>query len=140
MSASPYMIMSAVGEVVCVPFRFQAAAAGGAEPDFQMPAGTVANVIRAGSAGLYNVTFREKYPVFLGVVGTVLEADEVNDLIVKAGVGDYDPTTGVLALRVVGALDTTSAGTDVTDNDWVFVVAYFVRRTTAFGTVGAIPA
>jgi hypothetical protein len=133
------MMMCAFGEVVAVPFRFQVAAAGGAEPDFQVPAGAVSVVTRDGSAGLYSVTFREKYPIFLGVVGTVLEATPAHDLIVKTSVASYSATTGVLTLTVVGA-DGTTAAEDVIDNDWVFVVAYFIRRTTAFGATGAIPA
>ena len=138
MGLAPYLLMSAGPEVVAVVFRFQAAAAGGAEPDFQVPAGSVANVTRDGSAGLYSITFKEKYPVFLGVMGTVLEATPANDLIVKAGVASYSATTGVLQLTIVGA-DGTTAAEDVTDNDWVFVVAYFGRRT-ALGNTGPIPA
>ena len=139
MSAAPYMMMSAFGEVVMVPFRFQVAAAGGAEPDFQVPAGAVASVTRDGSAGLYTITFREKYPIFLGVTGMVLEATPAHDLIVKAAVASYTASAGTLQLTIVGA-DGTTAAEDVTDNDWVFVVAYFVRRTTAFGGTGPIPA
>lgn len=138
MGLAPYMLMSAGPEVVAVVFRFQVAAAGGAEPDFQVPAGSVSNVTRDGSAGLYSITFKEKYPVFLGVLGSVLEATPAHDLIVKASVASYSATTGVLQLTVVGA-DGTTAAEDVIDNDWVFVVAFFGRRT-ALATSGAIPA
>ncbi len=143
MSLAPYMMMSAGPEVVAVVFRFQVGATGGAEPDFQVPAGAVSNVTRDGSAGVYSVTLREKYPVFLGMVGSVLEATPAHDLIVKTGVAKYTASTGVLELTVVGA-DGTTAAEDVIENDWVFVVAYFMRVQTlayaAGGTAGPIPA
>lgn len=143
MSLAPFMMMSAGPEVVAVVFRFQAGAAGGAEPDFQVPAGAVANVTRDGSAGLYSITFNEKYPVFLGLVGSVHEATPVNDLNIKADIADYSATTGVLTISVVG-YDGAVAAEDVVEDDWVFIVAYFMRVQTlayaAGGTAGPIPA
>lgn len=143
MSLAPFMMMSAGPEVVAVVFRFQAGAAGGAEPDFQVPAGAVRNVIRGASAGLYTITFNEKYPVFLGLVGSVHEADPVNDFDVKADIADYDASAGTLDVYVVG-YDGAVAAEDVVEDDWVFIVAYFMRVKTlaynAAGTAGPIPA
>lgn len=141
MSLAPFMMMSAGPEVVAVVFRFQAGATGGAEPDFQVPAGAVSNVTRDGSAGVYTVTFKEKYPVFLGMVGAVHEATPAHDLIVKCDVADYDATAGTLALTVVG-VDGGTAAEDVIENDWVFLVAYFMRIKTLAGPAagGPIPA
>ena len=143
MSLAPYMLMSAGPEVVAVVFRFQVGAAGGAEPDFQVPAGAVSNVTRDGSAGLYTITFREKYPVFLGMVGSVLEATPAHDLFPKADIADYDAAAGTLQITVVGA-DGATAAEDVIENDWVFLTVYFMRVKTlaysAAGTAGPIPA
>lgn len=138
MSLAPYMMMSAGPEVVAVVFRFQAGATGGAEPDHQVPAGAVTDVTRDGSAGLYSITFREKYPVLLGVLGSVMEATPVNDYVVKADVADYDATTGIMIVTVVG-LDGSAAAEDVIEDDWVFIVAYFMRRQSlAYDATGAV--
>lgn len=143
MSLAPFLMMASGPEVVAVVFRFQVGATGGAEPDFQVPAGAVSNVTRDGSAGVYTITFNEKYPVFLGMVGSVHEATPAHDLFPKADVADYDADAGTLAITVVG-MDGATAAEDVIENDWVFIVAYFMRvKALAYsrsGTAGPIPA
>jgi hypothetical protein len=136
MALAPYVMSCSNPEVVAVVLRFQAGATGGAEPDFQVPAGSVIDVTRDGSAGVYTVTFNEKYPVFLGMVGSVHEATPAHDLIVKCDVADYDNAAGTLILTVVG-VDGGTAAEDVIEDDWVFLVCYFGRRT-ALSATGAI--
>jgi hypothetical protein len=117
-------------ELVTMKFRFQVGATGGAEPDAIVPASCgVSDVIRNATAGQYEITFEEKFPVFIGLVGTVLEAEETHDLIVKAGVGDYVASTGVLTVQVVGA-DGSTADEDVVENDWVYLEVTFCRKST----------
>lgn len=124
-------------EQVTVKFRFQAAAAGGDDPDFIVPhLCGVTDVVRNATAGQYEITFAEKFPVFIGMVGTVLEAEETNDFVVKCGAGDYDSSTGVLTVQVVG-LDGAVADEDVVENDWVYIEATFCRKS-ALAPSGAI--
>lgn len=127
--------LSGSPELVTLKFRFQAGATGGAEPDFIVPGGVpVTDVVRNATAGQYEITFAEMYPVFVGMVGTVLEAEETHDLIVKCGAGDYDATTGVLTVQVVGA-DGSTADEDVVENDWVYLEVTFCRRSQLAPTV-----
>jgi hypothetical protein len=122
--------LSGSPELVTLKFRFQVGATGGAEPDAIVPAACgVSDVIRNGTTGQYEVTFDEKFPVFIGMVGTVLEAEETHDLIVKCGAGDYSSSTGVLTVQVVG-LDGSTADEDVVENDWVYLEVTFCRRST----------
>ncbi len=130
--------LSGSPELVTLKFRFQAGAAAGAEPDFIVPAYCgVSGVTRDGSAGLYTISFIEKYPVFIGLVGTVLEATPAHDLIVKADVADYDATAGTLIITIVG-VDGGTAAEDVIENDWVYLEVTFCRRN-GLAPVGAIP-
>jgi len=123
---APYMLMSAYPEIVFLPFRFQIN--GTSDPDNCVPGGAVLDVVRTG-AGVFTINFAEKYPIFIGLVGTVLEATPAHDLIVKAAVGNYTASTGVLTgVTVVGA-DGTTAAEDPIDNDWVYVIAAFSRRS-----------
>ncbi len=129
--------LSGSPELVTLKFRFQVAATGGAEPDFIVPASCgVSDVTRDGSAGLYTITFDEKFPVFLGLVGTVLEATPAHDFIVKADIADYDAAAGTLIITVVG-VDGGTAAEDVIENDWVYLEVTFCRRS-AMAPSGAL--
>ena len=134
MSFAPYMLMSAGPEVVFHVFRFQIN--GTSDPDFQMPAGAVVDVVRQ-DAGDFDIEYKEKFPVLLGVMGSVMEATPEHDLQVKADLADYDASTGVLSISIVGA-DGTPIDEDPADDDWVFVVAAFGKRNIFFETAGAL--
>lgn len=125
---APYTEMVTSPELVVVKFRFQVQAAGGGNhPDVLRPASQgVTDVVNI-SAGVYDIYFAEKYPVFLGMVGTVLEATPAHDLIVKCSVAGYSATTGILRVTVVGA-DGSTAAEEPADNDWVYIEATFCRR------------
>lgn len=113
-------------ELVKLSFRFQID--GTNDPDNVRPAGIVTDITRT-SDGLFAITFAEKYPVFIGLVGSVLEATPAHDLIVKSSVAAYSSTTGILSVTVVGA-DGSTAAEDPADNDWVYVEATFCRNST----------
>lgn len=130
--------LSGSPELVTLKFRFQVGATGGAEPDFIVPAACgVSGVTRDGSAGVYTITFIEKFPVFIGCLGHVMEATPAHDLIVKADVADYDASAGTLAITVVG-VDGGTAAEDVIENDWVYMEVTFCRRN-GLAPTGAIP-
>jgi hypothetical protein len=130
--------LSGSPELVTLKFRFQVGATGGAEPDFIVPASCgVHGVTRDGSAGLYTITFSEKYPVFIGCLGHVMEATPAHDLIVKADVADYDAALGTLIITVVG-VDGSTAAEDVIENDWVYMEVTFCKRSE-LAPSGAIP-
>jgi len=120
-------------EQVTLKFRFQVQAPGANDPDFQLPAGAVSDVVRS-ATGTYAITLKqgERWPAFLGLNGTVMTASGVGlGAIVQAAVADYVPSTGVLTVRVVDPYtDTTPAPIDPADNDWVYVEATFIRRTS----------
>ncbi len=132
---APYLVGSTVPELVAIPLRFQIN--GTSDPDFVLPAGVVSDVSRT-DVGDFTITFQvnHRYPVLLGVHGAVMEATPENDLIVKCDIADYDSSAGTLALSIVGA-DGTPVDEEPVDDDWIFVVCYFLRRTT-LGAAGAI--
>lgn len=113
-------------EQVTIKFRFQIN--GTSDPDNVVPALSGVTEVTRTSAGLFVVTFAEKWPVFIGATGSVLEATQAHDLIVKTSVAGYVPSTGLLTLTVVGA-DGSTAAEDPPDNDWVYVEATFCRRS-----------
>ncbi len=123
-------------EQVTLKFRFQSAGAATNAPDFIVPASCGVDSITHASTGVYAIQFSEKFPVFLGMVATVLEATEVNDYVIKCGVGDYDTATGILTVTCVG-LDGSVAAEAVVDNDWVYMEVTFCRRS-AMAPTGAI--
>lgn len=126
-------------ELITLKARIQSAGAATNAPDFQVPAGTFASATLA-STGLYTVTLREKYPIFVGGTGSVMTAIAgvgTADLQVVFDVAGYDATTGVLTFSVVGA-DGGTAVEDVPDNDWIYLELTFCRRSTLCPT-GALP-
>jgi hypothetical protein len=122
-------------ETVTLDFRFQVN--GTSDPDFQFPAGAVADVVRS-SAGLFSITLKNKWPQMVTCTGSVQVA------AVAAGQGSfvepvsYTASTGALVVRTV---DPDAAGApaaaDPSDNDWVSVRATFCRRT-ALMSVGSV--
>lgn len=139
MPLAPHVQMVQAPELITLKFRIQSAGAATTAPDFQVPAGTVASATLA-STGLYTVTLREKYPVFVGGHGHVMTAIAgvgTADLKVNIDVAGYVATTGVLTFSVVGA-DGSTAVEDVPDNDWIYLELTFCRRSTLCPT-GAIP-
>lgn len=132
---APFVATSALPEQVRYCFRFQIN--GTSDPDFIMPAGAVKDITRS-SAGVFVVKLNDgQRPAGLvGLVGSVLEATQAHDLMVKGSVAGYDATTGFLTITVVGA-DGTTAAEDPADNDWVYVEATFQRRSV-YATAGSI--
>lgn len=125
MALAPYLAQTTSPELVRVCFRFQIN--GTSDPDALFPSAQgVTNVVRD-SAGVFTITFAEKWPALLGCVGMVMEATPAHDLIVKADLADYSSTNGTLAVTVVGA-DGSSAAEDPPDNDWVYLECTFCRR------------
>jgi hypothetical protein len=127
-------------ELITIKARIQSAGATTA-PDFQVPAGTFAAATNT-VAGVYTVTLREKYPTFVGGIGSVLTAigtpgTSTADLVVVFDAAGYDSTTGVLTFTVVGA-DGGTAAEDVPDNDWIYLELTFCRRSTLCPS-GALP-
>jgi hypothetical protein len=124
---APYIAQVGNPEQLTLKFRFQIN--GTDDPDFIVPGGCVTDVTQE-STGVFKITFAQKYPVFVGLVGTVLEATPVNDLIVKADVADYDSSAGTLLVSVVGALHDAAAAEDPVDDDWVYLEVTFCTRST----------
>lgn len=116
-------------EQVTLKFRFQVQA-GGADndPDVILPHKCGVTDVTNEAVGQYRITFAEKFPVFIGMVGSVLEATPTHDLIVKCDVADYNATNGTLDVYVVGA-DGTTAAEEPADNDWVYCEVTFCRRS-----------
>lgn len=132
--------LSTSPELVTIKARIQSAGAAATAPDFQVPAGTFAAATLA-STGLYTVTLREWYPVFVGGIGQVMTAVAgvgTADLRVVFDVAGYDPATGVLTFSVVGT-DGSTAIEDVPDNDWIYLELTFCRRS-GLAPSGALPA
>ena len=139
MPLAPYLQMVQAPELITIKARIQSAGAAATAPDFQVPAGTFA-VATLASTGLYTVTLREKYPVFVGGQGTVMTAIAgvgTADLQVVFDVAGYNATTGVLTFSVVGA-DGGTAIEDVPDNDWIYLELTFCRRS-GLAPTGALP-
>lgn len=116
-------------EQVTLKFRFQSAGTGTTDPDFIVPANCGVVDIDQSAAGVWAITLDEKFPVFIGLTGSVMAASGVGlGLAVQAAVADYVPSTGVLTVRTVDPYtDATPAAADVADNDWVYVEATFCR-------------
>jgi hypothetical protein len=115
-------------ELVTVKFRFQIE--GTSDPDNLFPGYQgVTNVVRDGAAGKFIVTFAEKYPAFVGCVGTVMgDSDASLGLVVQAHVGDYSATAGTLTVYTVDTYsDATPAAADPVDEDWVYLECTFCR-------------
>lgn len=139
MALAPHFALVQAPELVTVKFRIQSAGAATNAPDFQVPAGSVSAATHA-STGVYTVTMREKYPTFIGGVGTVMTADTASaggDATIHMAVGDYDSSTGVLTFRVVSA-DGSSAVEAVADNEWIYLELTFCRNST-LAQSGAVP-
>lgn len=124
-------------EQVQVSFRFQID--GTNDPNFQVPAGAVDDVVRT-STGLFTITLptQQRYPVLVSCTGSVqtAAASGGDTIAVVFTPVSYDPATGVLVVRTenhAGAAD------DPADNDWVHVNAVFCRMTVLAPT-GAVPA
>lgn len=119
-------------------FRFQIN--GTSDPDFQVPAGAVDDVVRT-SAGLFTITLpqTERYPALISCTGSVqtaaVGAGTVGALFTPVS---YTASTGVLVVRIVDQ-DGTPGAADPADNDWVHVQAVFCRMTVLAPT-GAVPA
>jgi hypothetical protein len=125
MALAPYLAQTTSPELVRICFRFQIN--GTSDPDALYPGYQgVTDVSRSG-AGVFVVTFAEKWSAMVGFTGTVLEATPAHDLIVKAALAGYDASAGTLTLTVVGA-DGSTAAEDPVDNDWVYVECVFARR------------
>lgn len=122
----PVHHVNSPNQVTCK-FRFQIN--GTSDPDNVVPGNTCVTEVTRTSAGLFVITFAEKFPVFLGAVGAVLESTQAHDLICKFSVGGYDASTGLLTMTVVGA-DGSTAAEDPADNDWVYIEATFCRNST----------
>ena len=136
MSLAPYVGLCEGPETVRLDFRFQCQAPGANDPDFQFPAGAVLDVVRA-SAGLYNITLKNKWPQLICATGCV-QAAAVGATGMFVQVVSYTASTGVLVVRTVDP-DTAGLPTaaDPADNDWVHIQAAFCRRT-ALMAVGAV--
>ena len=122
-------------ELVKVCFRFQIN--GTSDPDNILPAACMVSNVTRTSAGLFSITFIEKFPVCIGFTGSVLESTQAHDLIVKSSAGAYSATTGITTVTVVGA-DGSTAAEDPADNDWVYCEFLFCRRND-LAPSGALP-
>src|SRR5688500_17939253 len=126
MSLAPYLLMAKGPELVLEAFRFQSEAA--TDPDTLVPFQQgVTNVVRAGSADLFDITFATTYPTMVACVGSVQSAAATGGDTVGIVVSpvSYTAATGVLRIRVenhAGAAD------DLTDEDWVHVLVVFCQR------------
>lgn len=108
-------------------FRFQVN--GTSDPDFQVPAGAVDDVVLT-STGLFTITLpqAERYPVMItGRASVQSAAASGGDTIgIVATVVSYTAATGVLIVRTenhAGAAD------DPADDNWVHVSVLFCRKT-----------
>lgn len=120
-------------EIERVVFRFLIN--GTSNPDSLRPGFQgVTDVARTG-AGLFTVTFENKYPVFIGMTGSVIGAS-VGMTVEPVGVPEtaYTASAGTLAIRTV-VQDGSPAAGDPTDNDWVFCECYFARRNNMHAAV-----
>lgn len=127
---APYMETVTSPELVVVKFRFQIN--GTSDPDAILPKYQGVTEITRTSAGVFAITFAEKFPVFLGMVGNVMSvtAGQVSyGLIVQTTPGSYSATTGILTVHVVDPYaDATPAAVDPTDDNWVYLQCTFCRR------------
>lgn len=117
-------------EQITVKFRFQIN--GTSDPDFIVPALSGVTEVTRTSAGLFAITFAEKWPVFIGMQARVLPVTAAtNDLTVSCVVTSYSSTTGILSITVSGPVTDylTVAAEDPVDDSWVYVEATFCRRS-----------
>lgn len=132
--------LSGSPELVTLKFRFQSAGTGTTDPDFIVPASCGVRSIDQSAAGVWAITLIEKFPLFVGLVGSVMCSSGVGfGQVVQAAAADYVASTGVLTVRTVDPYtDATPAAADVADNDWVYVEATFCRRN-GLAPTGALP-
>lgn len=134
---APYLQMVQAPELITLKFRIQLAATTG-DPDFQVPAGTIA-AASAETNGVYTLTMRQKYPVFVGGFGSYMCAAEDNVFHVNILPSDYDSATGVLTVTLfTDDGDGTYTAENGVDDDWVYFELTFCRKSRLAPT-GAIP-
>lgn len=118
-------------ELVTHKFRFQINSTN--DPDAILPALSGVTDVTRTSAGVFAITFAQKYPVFIGATGAVMSvtAGQVSyGLIVQTTPGSYSTTTGILTVHVVDPYaDATPAAVDPTDDDWVYLEVTFCRKS-----------
>lgn len=118
-------------------FRFQIDGAN--DPNFQVPARAVDDVVRT-STGLFTITLpvTERYPVMISCTGSVqtAAASGGDTIAVVFTPVSYTASTGVLVVRTENHAGTAD---DPADNDWVHVQATFSKFEVTAPT-GAIPA
>jgi hypothetical protein len=85
------------------------------------------SVVRT-SAGLYTITFAEKYPELVSIVDGRAHATAATRVQTNLGFGVYDPATGTLTVSV-GSEDTGALGVADVDNLWVNFIAVFQKYT-----------
>jgi hypothetical protein len=117
-------------------FRFQID--GTNDPNFQVPAGAVSDVVRD-STGLFSITLPvgERPPILVSVTGNVQQATAASTTLALVVVPvSYTASTGVLVVRTEGS---TGVADDPEDDAWVHIQAVFALMTLGTST-GAIPA
>lgn len=130
MARAPYFGLTTSPETVTLKFRFQIN--GTSDPDACLPAFQGVSDVTRNAAGVFDVTFTEKYPTYIGHTGSVMgDSGATLGLIVQGSdPADYSSTTGVLRVRTVDTYtDATPAPADPVDNDWVFLEVTFCRRS-----------
>jgi hypothetical protein len=132
MSLAPYLAQTTSPELVRVCFRFQIN--GTSDPDALYPGYQGVTDVARVSAGVFDITFADKWPALVGLTGTVLEATPAHDLAIKAALAGYDSSTGILRITVYGA-DGSTAAEDPVDNDWVYLEVTFARRNALQASV-----
>lgn len=138
---APYIPTVQAPELHTLKFRIQLAATTGA-PDFQVPAGSIASAT-ADTGGVYTLTMREKYPVFVGGFGKVMPASVAGSSdswrMVHFVPSSYVAATGVLTVTILtDDGDGTDTAENGVDNDWVYFELTFCRRSQ-LAPSGAIP-
>ena len=132
--------------LVRLTFRIQAAAAGGADPDFIYPSNTPVVSGYNVATGIYGIKFATVYPGFVGGIGAVMPATTTTlEKIVLIDTADYNTTTGVLTVQVAQQ-DTSTPdadgdinAVDMVDNDWLYLDLVFVTAASD-AVVGALAA
>ncbi len=131
----PTLLLTSSAELITLKFRLQYAA--NVKADFQVPARSIASNTRS-NEGIYTMTLRDKFPVFVGGFGHVMvaaaNAVTASSHYVAIDVADYVATTGVLTYRTLwhdhaGASTGPGVLADIADNDWVYFELTFCRRS-----------
>lgn len=138
---APYLQMVQGPNMLTLKFRIQLAASTG-NPDFQVPAGSIASAT-AETGGVYTMTMRQKYPVFVGGFGIVMAEAIASTAdvyrVVNLTPDGYDPATGIVTFTL---LTDDGDGTDTAENgqadDWVYFELTFCTNSEQCGS-GAIP-